>query len=74
MTKDLEEIGEVAHHGPEDAFVAIMTFTGAFILMFWSNAEFAIITVLVVPPVTLGHDALRRADGAYLEESLPQGR
>src|SRR6187455_3117581 len=34
VTKDLEEIGEVAHHGPEDVFVAIMTFIGAFLLMF----------------------------------------
>ena len=34
VTKDLEEIGEVAHHGPEDLFIAIMTFIGAFVLMF----------------------------------------
>ena len=34
MTKDLEEIGEVAHHGPEDLFIAVMTFIGAFALMF----------------------------------------
>jgi len=25
VTRDLEEIGEVAHHGPEDLFIAIMT-------------------------------------------------
>jgi len=53
VTKDLEEIGEVAHHGPEDAFVAIMTFVGAFVLMFLVNAKLAIVTVLVVPPITL---------------------
>ena len=34
VTKDLEEIGEVAHHGPEDLFIAVMTFIGAFALMF----------------------------------------
>ena len=51
VTKDLEEIGEVAHHGPEDAFVAIMTFIGAFVLMFLVNVQLAIITILVVPPV-----------------------
>ena len=34
LTKDLEEIGEVAHHGPEDLFIAVMTFFGAFALMF----------------------------------------
>ena len=29
VTRDLEEIGEVAHHGPEDLFIAVMTFFGA---------------------------------------------
>lgn len=49
MTKDLEEIGEVAHHGPEDLFIAIMTLIGAFILMYWEHETLAIITALIVP-------------------------
>src|SRR5699024_9183702 len=49
ITKDLEEIGELAHHGPEDAFIAIMTFAGAFILMFLINWPLALITALIVP-------------------------
>jgi len=49
VTKDLEDIGEVAHHGPEDAFIAVMTFVGAFVLMFSINVELALITALVVP-------------------------
>jgi ATP-binding cassette subfamily B protein len=49
LTKDLEEIGEVAHHGPEDLFIAVMTLIGAFILMFMVNVELALITVAVVP-------------------------
>ncbi|WP_265500872.1 ABC transporter ATP-binding protein [Paracoccus beibuensis] len=49
VTRDLEEIGEVAHHGPEDAFIAIMTFVGAFILMFWINPQLAVIVALIVP-------------------------
>lgn len=52
VTKDLEDIGEVAHHGPEDVFLAIMTFVGAFILMFWTNWQLASITVVLVPVVT----------------------
>jgi len=51
VTKDLEEIGEVAHHGPEDLFIAIMTLIGAFVLMFSVNAKLALITVSVVPLV-----------------------
>jgi ATP-binding cassette subfamily B protein len=51
VTKDLEDVGEVAHHGPEDLFVAVMTFAGAFVLMFTISAELALLTVLVVPPI-----------------------
>ncbi|MDP0928769.1 ABC transporter ATP-binding protein [Paracoccus onubensis] len=49
VTRDLEEIGEVAHHGPEDAFIAVMTFIGAFVLMFWIHPSLALIVVFVVP-------------------------
>jgi len=49
VTKDLEEIGEVAHHGPEDVFVAIMTFIGAFALMLWVYPPLALIAAVVVP-------------------------
>ena len=49
LTKDLEEIGEVAHHGPEDAFIAVMTLLGALVLMFVLSAPLALITALVLP-------------------------
>ncbi|GGE48685.1 multidrug ABC transporter ATP-binding protein [Agaricicola taiwanensis] len=49
ITKDLEEVGEVAHHGPEDLFIAIMTFIGAFLLMLTVNVELALLTGLIVP-------------------------
>jgi ATP-binding cassette subfamily B protein len=51
VTKDLEEIGEIAHHGPEDLFIAVMTFIGALLLMFTVNAQLALITAAVVPGV-----------------------
>ena len=51
VTKDLEDIGEVAHHGPEDLFIAVMTFVGAFLLMFTVNVDLAVLTVLAVPPI-----------------------
>ncbi|WP_411838886.1 ABC transporter ATP-binding protein [Paracoccus sp. ME4] len=49
VTRDLEEIGEVAHHGPEDAFIALMTFVGAFLLMFWIHPQMALIVAAIVP-------------------------
>ncbi|KKB11554.1 multidrug ABC transporter ATP-binding protein [Devosia geojensis] len=52
VTKDLEEVGEVAHHGPEDLFIAIMTFIGALALMISINWQLALITATVVPFMT----------------------
>lgn len=49
VTRDLEEIGEVAHHGPEDFFIAIMTFVGAFLLMMNLHVTLALITAVIVP-------------------------
>ncbi len=49
LTKDLEEIGEVAHHGPEDLFIAVMTFIGAFALMLMVHPQLALITATIVP-------------------------
>ncbi|ODT15754.1 MAG: multidrug ABC transporter ATP-binding protein [Kaistia sp. SCN 65-12] len=52
VTKDLEEVGEVAHHGPEDLFIAVMTFVGAFILMFTVHWQLALLTTIIVPLMT----------------------
>ena len=49
VTKDLEEIGEVAHHGPEDLFIAVMTLLGAFALMFLVHPPLALVTVAILP-------------------------
>lgn len=53
LTKDLEEIGEVAHHGPEDLFIAVMTLIGAFCLMLWVHVPLALVTVTIVPITTV---------------------
>src|SRR5690606_18259825 len=39
-------------HGPEDLFIAIMTFIGAFVLMFFINWQLALITTAIVPFMT----------------------
>ncbi|GAE93350.1 lipid A export ATP-binding/permease protein MsbA [Gracilibacillus boraciitolerans JCM 21714] len=49
ITNDLFDIGELAHHGPEDFFIAIMTFTGAFWIMFTINPTLALIALVMVP-------------------------
>ncbi|MFE8104069.1 ABC transporter ATP-binding protein [Brenneria goodwinii] len=52
VTKDLEEVGEIAHHGPEDLFIAVMTFIGAFILMATVHLPLAMLTIIIVPFMT----------------------
>lgn len=49
ITNDLFDIGEFAHHGPEDFFIAIMTFIGAFAIMFNVNPTLAMIALIFVP-------------------------
>src|SRR5690625_3164184 len=49
ITNDLFDIGELAHHGPEDFFIAIMTFIGAFWIMVKINVQLALIILLIVP-------------------------
>ncbi|WP_075217423.1 ABC transporter ATP-binding protein [Mongoliimonas terrestris] len=51
LTKDLEEIGEVAHHGPEDLLVALMTFIGALALMFSLHVPLALVASAIAPLV-----------------------
>jgi ATP-binding cassette subfamily B protein len=49
ITNDLFDIGELAHHGPEDVFIAVMTLIGAFAIMYSINPELALIAIIMVP-------------------------
>lgn len=49
ITNDLFDLGELAHHGPEDLFIAVMTFVGAFWIMLTINVKLALITMIIVP-------------------------
>ncbi len=68
VTKDLEDVGEVAHHGPEDLFIAVMTFIGAFALMFTVNWRLALLTTIITPVVTV----LSSRYGARMTQQLPR--
>ncbi|MBZ6526447.1 ABC transporter ATP-binding protein [Aerococcaceae bacterium DSM 111021] len=49
ITTDLFEISELAHHGPEDVFITIMTLVGAFLLMLNVHVPLALMTVALIP-------------------------
>ncbi len=59
VISDLFEVVELAHHGPEDLFISIVTLVGALIIMFSIQWQLAlVITVLV--PLLIGFTVLRR--------------
>ncbi|PAD69360.1 multidrug ABC transporter ATP-binding protein [Bacillus sp. 7586-K] len=49
ITNDLMDIGELAHHGPEDLFISVMTFVGAFWIMFSINVKLALVALIILP-------------------------
>ncbi len=48
-TNDLFEITELAHHGPEDLFISVVTLGGAFALMCTIQWRLALVVFAVVP-------------------------
>ncbi|MGO4938907.1 ABC transporter ATP-binding protein [Fundicoccus sp. Sow4_D5] len=54
VTTDLFDISEVAHHGPEDVFITLMTLIGAFLLMLDAHVPLAVITVILLPLMAIG--------------------
>ena len=48
-TTDLFEITELAHHGPEDLFISLITLVGAFCLMVTIQWKLALVVFAVVP-------------------------
>ncbi|MCC7362191.1 MAG: ABC transporter ATP-binding protein [Anaerolineales bacterium] len=49
ISTDLFDIGEVAHHGPEDVFIAGVTLIATFVVMLTVHAPLAVLTFLVSP-------------------------
>ena len=53
LVNDLNEISELAHHGPEDTFITIVTLIGSFIIMMRIHLPLALITFSIVPIMLL---------------------
>lgn len=49
VINDLMEISELAHHGPEDLFLSLITFIGAFVMLLTINVYLALVVVIMVP-------------------------
>ncbi len=49
VTTDLFDITELAHHGPEDLFISLITIIGAFSVMLTINVKLALVLIILVP-------------------------
>lgn len=49
IINDLMDISELAHHGPEDLFLSMVTFVGAFIIIAFMNFYLALIVFIFLP-------------------------
>ena len=49
LTTDLFELTELAHHGPEDLFISVVTIFGALAVMFSIEWRMAILIMVIIP-------------------------
>ena len=53
LTSDLFEITELAHHGPEDLIISMLTIIGSLIVMFTIEWRLALVIVIILPILLL---------------------
>ena len=53
LTNDLFEISELAHHGPEDVLLSVVTLIGAIAIMFTYDVYLALILLALVPLILI---------------------
>ena len=51
VTTDLFDITELAHHGPEDLFISVVTLLGAIIILFPINTVLTLVLLILIPLV-----------------------
>ena len=61
LTGDLQNVSELAHHGPENLFLAVLMFVGAFIILFSINATLTLIMFAIIPFIILFTTLTRRS-------------
>ncbi len=53
LTNDLYQIGELAHHGPEDLLVALLKFVGVFVILGGTNVKLTLLLFAFLPVMAL---------------------
>ncbi len=61
LTGDLQNVSELAHHGPENLFLAVLMFVGSFFILININATLTLIMFSVIPFIILFTVLTRRS-------------
>ena len=61
LTGDLQNVSELAHHGPENLFLAVLMFVGAFVILFSINKTLTLIMFAIIPFIILFTTLTRRS-------------
>lgn len=72
LINDLNEISELAHHGPEDLFLSVLMFIGSFIMLSRINLLLTIIIFAFIPPILLFAVLIRKSMKATSRKSREQ--
>ncbi|GFR35863.1 ABC transporter ATP-binding protein [Thermobrachium celere] len=73
IVNDLNEISELAHHGPEDIFISSLMILGSFILLLRLNIKLTLIVFTVIPFMiyfTIKYNSKMRRNFRQIRESL----
>ena len=69
MTNDLFDISELAHHGPENLFIASFTILGSFIYLMFINRILGLIVFTIIPLLAIITVHFRKKMKAAMKES-----
>ena len=69
LTGDLQNVSELAHHGPENLLLAVLMFAGAFIILVNINVTLTLVMFAVIPFIILFTVLTRRSMFAAMKNS-----
>ena len=61
LTGDLQNVSELAHHGPENLFLAVLMFIGAFLILININVTLTLVMFAIIPFIILFTVLTRRS-------------
>ena len=73
LTTDLFEVTELAHHGPEDLFISVVTIIGSLAVMFSIRWQLALVVAILIPVffvlIAVSRASMSRASAAAKQKT-----